>query len=124
MGSLPPASPSVSRHGASLQVSTGTACNGQIGGGPETLFFLLLSDRVYDRREYQHDFAHRHATRVVARTAQPYDGIAAKMKRTWDWERYSSDWKEIFQLILLVLEKEGDQALLAASLATGVNSIH
>ena len=39
----PAASPSVSRHGASLQVSTEAACNGQIGGGPETLFFLLLT---------------------------------------------------------------------------------
>ena len=31
--------------GASLQVSTKAACNGQIGGGPETLFFLLLPPR-------------------------------------------------------------------------------
>jgi len=38
----PAASPSVSRHGASLQVSPESARNQLSTGGPETPFFLLL----------------------------------------------------------------------------------
>ena len=39
----PAASPSVSRHGASLQVSPESARNQLSRGGPETPFFLLLA---------------------------------------------------------------------------------
>eukprot|EP01043_Picozoa_sp_COSAG02_P097332 COSAG02_NODE_33559_length_498_cov_0.781955_1_plen_99_part_00 len=42
----------ISRHGASLQVSTKAACNSQIGGGPENLFFLLLADAGRDLVDY------------------------------------------------------------------------